>query len=73
LTPAETGRHIQTMDEELIDRLRSLDPDKLSAALDRMLEERPSERAALLKHFRTIAPELYSAWLNYAASTGSRI
>lgn len=60
------------MDEDLIKRLRSLDPEKLSAALDHMLEERPTERAALLKHFRAIAPELYFAWLNYAASTGSR-
>ena len=66
------GHHIWTMDTDLIERLRGLDPDKLTTALDRMLEERPSERAALLKHFRAIAPELYSAWLNYAASTGSR-
>jgi hypothetical protein len=57
------------MDKDTLERLRSLDNEKLAAALDKMLEERPSERTALLKHFRTIAPDLYSAWLTYAAST----
>jgi hypothetical protein len=72
LTILDCTPHIWGMDQDLIERLRGLDPEKLSVALDKMLEDRPSERAALLKHFRTIAPELYFAWLNYAASTGSR-
>jgi hypothetical protein len=58
------------MDRDILDKLRTLDNAKLASALDRMLEERPTERTALLKHFRTLAPDLYSAWLNYAASTG---
>ncbi|MGC1305522.1 MAG: hypothetical protein WA840_24390 [Caulobacteraceae bacterium] len=59
------------MDKDVLEKLRSLDNAKLASALDRMLEERPTERTALLKRFRTLAPDLYSAWLTYAASTGT--
>lgn len=40
----------------------------LLARIDKMLDERPSERASILRRLREQSPQLYSAWLMRTAA-----
>jgi hypothetical protein len=42
---------------------------RLLACVDRMLDERPEQRAAILRRLRDIQPELYALWLMRAAAS----
>lgn len=45
-----------------------IDSERLLFCVDRMLEDQPDQRAAILRRLRDIQPELYALWLMRTAA-----
>jgi hypothetical protein len=45
-----------------------IDSSRLLVCVDRMLEQQPDQRAAILRRLRELQPELYTLWLMRAAA-----
>jgi hypothetical protein len=53
---------------QAVDQTGQITSGRLLACVDRMLAERPEQRASILRRLRETQPELYALWLMRAAA-----